>query len=117
MSDLIRVRGLRIKARIGVTEEERAEPQTLTIDVELKVDARKAGRSDSLADTVDYSQVVERIERVVSAGETRLLERLAQRIVDEISVILGVEGVAVEVSKKAPIPHEHDLVAVRLERP
>jgi dihydroneopterin aldolase len=117
MTDLIRLRGLCVQGRVGVTDEERAQPQTLIVDVDLEVDLRKAGQSDELADTVDYSQVAERIERVLERNEMKLLEHVAQRIVDEISPLLGVEGVTVEVAKKAPMPQDHDRVSVRLERP
>jgi FolB domain-containing protein len=116
VSDVIRLRGLRVQGRVGVTPEERAEPQDVIVDIDIHADLRKAGTSDYLADTVDYSQVAERIEQVVSGSEMRLLEHVAQRIVDEISAILGVEGVTVEVSKKAPMPQDHDRVSVRLER-
>lgn len=118
MTDRIRLQGLRVSGRIGVSAEERAEPQTLVVDVDISVDLRKAGHSDALEDTIDYSEVAGRIERVVGAGETKLLEHLAQRIVDEISTILGVEGVTVEVAKEAaPMSQEHERVSVRMERP
>jgi 7,8-dihydroneopterin aldolase/epimerase/oxygenase len=111
------LQGLRFEGRLGVTAEERAKPQTLFIDVDMYLDLRKAGETDDLANTVDYSQVAEKIERIVTGSEMRLLEHIAQRIVDEISPILGVERVTVEVAKKAPIPQEHDRVSVRIERP
>jgi dihydroneopterin aldolase len=109
--------GLRVEGRIGVTPEERAQPQALIVDVDMEVDLRTAGQSDDLADTIDYSEVAERIEQIVSGTEMRLLEHVAQRIADEISPTLGGGGVTVEVAKKAPMPQEHDRVSVRIERP
>ena len=118
MTDAIRIHRLRVAGRVGVTPEERARPQALIIDVEVAAGLRKAGLSDELRDTIDYANVAERIERVVAEGESKLLEHLAQRIVDEISPILGVESVTVEVAKEhAPMPQQHDRVSVRLERP
>jgi dihydroneopterin aldolase len=117
VSDRISLQGLRFAGRIGVTAEERAEPRTIVVDVEMEVDLRKAGESDDLAHTVDYSQVAERIERIVTGTEMKLLEHVAHRIVDEISTIWGVERVTVEVAKEAPMPQEHDRVSVRMERP
>lgn len=116
MTDLIRIRGLRVEARVGVTEEERSEPRALTIDVDLAVDAEEAGATDELEHTVDYSDIAKRIELVLQRGEIKLLEHAAKRIVDEISPILGVKGVTVEVAKRAPMPQEHDRVSVRMER-
>jgi dihydroneopterin aldolase len=117
MTDRIRLQGLRFEGRIGVSDEERAKPQTLFIDVDMYVDLHKAGETDDLANTVDYSQVAEQIGRVVTGSEMRLLEHVAQRIVDQISPMLGVERVTVEVAKNAPMPQEHDRVSVRIERP
>jgi dihydroneopterin aldolase len=117
VSDRIRLQGLRFEGRIGVTQEERAEPTALVVDVDLEVDLRPAGESDDLEQTVDYSEVAERIERIVTGTEMKLLEHVANRIVDEISTFLRVERVTVEVAKKAPMPQEHDRVSVRIERP
>jgi 7,8-dihydroneopterin aldolase/epimerase/oxygenase len=117
LTDTIKLHGLRFQARVGVTPEERAEPRLVRVDAELAVDLHKAGESDDLEHTVDYSQVVELIERVVTGTEAKLLEHLADRIVAAISPISGVERVTVEVAKKAPISQEHDWVSVRVERP
>ncbi len=116
MTETIRLHGLRFQGRIGVTPEERAEPRTILIDVDIEVDLRKAGETDELQHTVDYSQVAERIERIVTGTEMKLLEHVAYRIVGEISSILGVGRVTVEVAKKAPMAQEHDRVSVRVER-
>lgn len=115
--DSIIVRDLRVKARVGVTEEERSQPQLLVISVELYTDLRKAGMSDDLNDTVDYGRVTAEIEQLVSSGENCLLESLAEQIAGHIAAMPGTNGVSVEIAKDAPpIEQEVGCVAVRIER-
>lgn len=74
------LQGFEVEALIGVYSEERHRPQTLTIDMEIEIPDKGSGRSDELADTVDYGAVVADIRR--EAGQSRffLLEALAEHI-------------------------------------
>ncbi|MDP9068481.1 MAG: dihydroneopterin aldolase [Actinomycetota bacterium] len=115
--DSIIVRDLRVRSRIGVTEEERAEPQTVIIGIEIASDLRRPGMSDDLADTVDYGQVTQEIEALVSSTTSALLENLAEKIAGHIAAMPGVNGVSVEVAKESPpIQQSVGSVAVRIER-
>lgn len=115
--DSIIVRDLRVKAHVGVTEQERAEAQLLVISVELYTDLRKAGKSDALADTVDYGRVTGEIEALVTSSEAALLESLAEKIAGHIAAMPGINGVSVEIAKDAPpLQQEVGCVAVRIER-
>jgi dihydroneopterin aldolase len=117
MSDRIEIRDLRVMARVGVTDEERATEQPLVINIEIESDLQKAGASDELGDTVDYGRVTLEIAELVRTTETKLLEHLAEMIAAHISSNDGVERVAVEVSKASP-PIDEDVgsVGVRIER-
>lgn len=115
--DSIIVRDLRVKAHVGVTEQERSQAQLLVISVVLYTDLRKAGMSDDLADTVDYGRVTAEIEELVVSTETALLESLAEKIAGHIAAMPGINGVSVEIAKDAPpIEQEVGCVAVRIER-
>lgn len=115
--DSIKVRDLRVESHVGATEEERGGAQMLSIDLDVVVDLRPAGRSDDLADTVDYGLLVKEVAKLVETSNCALLEHLAENIAARIASIEGVNGVTVEVSKDAP-PIEQDVgtVAVRIER-
>ncbi len=63
MSDSIHVRGLRLWAHVGVLDVERAEGQWFELDLELAVDLARAGRSDLLVDTLDYSQLIKALQQ------------------------------------------------------
>ncbi len=115
--DSIIVRDLRVKAHVGVTEQERSEAQLLVISVVLYTDLRQAGMSDDLNHTVDYGRVTAEIEELVTTTETALLESLAEKIAAHIAEIPGTNGVSVEIAKDAPpIDQEVGCVAVRIER-
>jgi FolB domain-containing protein len=43
-----------VKIRLGITEEERSEPQEIFIDLQWKMDTSKVEESDDVSDTVDY---------------------------------------------------------------
>jgi FolB domain-containing protein len=117
VSDFVNVRGLRVKSRIGVTGDERAEPQYLVIDLSVEMSAEAAASSDDLAQTVDYDALVTDVEAWASSGEWRLLERLAADICDLILRVNNVRGVTVEVAKENP-PVRQDVarISVRMER-
>lgn len=84
----------------GTLPAERELGQPFVVDVEMTLDLRPAGVSDSLAKTVDYGEV-HRLAREIVEGETvGLTETLAERI---STAILGdypqVETVRVKVAK------------------
>ena len=116
MSDVIEVRDLRVKARIGVTDEEREVVRPVTIHLEMAADLVAAGKSDRLEDTVDYGAVIAEVASVASNGEFRLLEHLADQIVTRIFASYPVSGVTVEVAKEPPVPEDVREVAVRIHR-
>jgi 7,8-dihydroneopterin aldolase/epimerase/oxygenase len=117
MTDRIVIRGLEVDTRIGVTDEERAHPQTLSIDVDVVADLSRAGRTDDLNDTIDYDSLVGQIAAATSATECKLLEHLAAKIADLVSAKPGVSGVTVRVGKKdVPVEQQVSSVSVSIER-
>src|SRR5262249_20958390 len=59
MTDSVFVTGLSVHAYHGVMEHEGTVGQTFKLDLVLDVDLSAASRSDKLADTVGYDQVVD----------------------------------------------------------
>jgi dihydroneopterin aldolase len=111
------IKGLRELGVHGVLPEEQTRPQPFEVDVELTVDVTRAGSSDALDDTVDYSAVAEAVSRVVKSERYQLLERLATRIAEVCRVDERVTGVAVTVRKlHPPVRAMVDFVAVRVEQ-
>ncbi len=93
--DRIEVRGLRLSARCGVLPFERSQAQPLEIDIDLIGDFSAAGRSDDLADTVDYGAVCALVEAECAASAPRLLEHLAESLVSALFASDAVRAVPV----------------------
>lgn len=114
----IEVRGLRVLAHVGVPEAERAQPQPLSIDLVLTVDLDDAGRSDDVADTVDYGAVAIAVADAVADAPAALLERLASLAADAVlDLDPRTEAVQVTITKlRPPIPRDVEAAAVRVHR-
>jgi dihydroneopterin aldolase len=117
-SDRIELRGLRAVGTHGVLAEEQARAQPFEVDLDLDADLAVAGRSDDLADTVDYGALAERVARVVTAERHALLERLAERIAETALADARVRSVTVTVRKlRPPVPVDLASAGVRVVRP
>lgn len=82
--DKILIEGLVCQARIGVPPEERRKRQKILIDVEIGLDLKSAGRTDSFRRTVDYAAVSELVRHLAESKEFQLVEALAESAADEI---------------------------------
>jgi len=117
--DRIELRGLRSVGTHGVLVEEQERAQPFEVDLDLAVDLRPAGVSDSLADTVDYGAVADVVAATVSGSRSfALLEALAWHVAD---AVLGVDhritGVTVVLRKlRPPVAVDIDTVGVRVVR-
>jgi dihydroneopterin aldolase len=100
--DRIELRGLRALGIHGVLPEERERPQPFEVDIDLEVDLRQAGRSDNLADTVDYGAVAGAVAAVVGGPHLDLLEALAERIASAVLQATGPAGDGVGGEKPEP---------------
>lgn len=77
------VRGLELRASLGVHPHEKAAPQRVVIGVELAVRDEAAPSwvgEDDLRRTVDYAAVVRAARSIVAEGHTLLVETLAERL-------------------------------------
>jgi len=115
--DRIELRGLRVLGICGALAEERDRPQPLEIDLDIEADLTRAGRSDALADTVDYGAVARTAVRVAGEQPFTLLEALAERIAHEVGLLSGVTSVTVAVRKlRPPVPVDLATAGVRVTR-
>jgi dihydroneopterin aldolase len=94
----IELEGLELRGFHGALDEERKRGQTFVFDVELL--AHDAGvRTDRLADTVDYTKVVDCIREVSDGHRFNLIEALAAAIADTLLERFPVARVRVRVRK------------------
>ncbi len=105
---------LEVFYRVGVPEAERAQPQRLLLTLEMESDFAAAAESDSIADTIDYFAVTQRLLKFGEGQEWKLIEKLAADIADMILTEFKPSDVSVEV-KKFIIP-EARFISVALTR-
>ena len=106
---------LEVFYRVGVPDAERARPQRLLLTVEMEADFSSATKSDSIADTIDYFAVTQRLLKFGEGREWKLIEKLAAAIAETILTEFKPHSVTVEV-RKFIIPQAR-YVSVRLEKP
>jgi len=115
--DQILVRGLRLWAHVGVLAHERQQGQWFEVDLTLTVNLDKAGRSDDLADTLDYSQLIAALQRQARSIRCQTLEHYSEQMLDLAETLYGAVPIALELRKcKAPVPGFNGVVAVRRQR-
>jgi dihydroneopterin aldolase len=83
-SDAILIQGLEFYAYHGASDEEQTVGHRYLVDARLAVDTRPAAASDRLSDTVSYAKVAKRLVQIGTEAQFRLLEALAQRMVEAI---------------------------------
>jgi dihydroneopterin aldolase len=116
MSDSIELKNIRALGHYGVTEQERSKPQLLMIDIAIDLDLSKAASTDALADTLDYSQLHKQVLEIVANKSFKLLESLAQSIIDYIFADLQVETVSVRIAKPEKLESATPAVILRRAR-
>ena len=97
--DRIIINGIRIYGYHGIHPEEKKQGQWFEVDVELYGDLAKAGQSDDIRDTVNYSEVYKTIKRIVEGPNVNLLERLTQLIAEALLALEPVHKVRVRARK------------------
>ena len=107
--DAIRLTGMSFYGYHGVRPEERALGQRFVVDVRLELPLWPAGRSDDLAESVDYGLVWHAVQAVVEGPPVKLIERLAEQVAATLLAQFDrVARVTVRVQKPwAPIAGAH----------
>lgn len=102
----------------GVYEFERELGQRFYVDLDMKADLSKAGKSDNLEETVDYVGIYNLTKEIVENQRFQLLEALTYQICGEVLRLHPiVEEVVVRVRKPAvPIAAALDYVEVEAVR-
>jgi 7,8-dihydroneopterin aldolase/epimerase/oxygenase len=85
--------------RVGVTEEERANPQRLLVTVDMSLDFSSAAMSDRIEKTINYQEVADGLLKFGEGRSWKLLEKLVTNIEDWVVDEFKPQGVMVEVKK------------------
>lgn len=99
MNDRIVISEMEIQCRIGVPDEERAEPQALRVTIKMDVDTAPSAKTDNIGQTVDYFLVYQRVHTLSGARPRKLIETLAEEISQMVLGEFKVKTVSVRIDK------------------
>lgn len=86
------------------------------MDIDVACDLTDAGRSDKLADTVDYTRIHAIAKAVIEGAPAQLIESLASSVADQVLQLPRVEAVTVRIAKRPASMQPIDSAAVRINR-
>jgi dihydroneopterin aldolase len=114
--DRIQLQGMVFRGRHGVSDSERARPQEFKVDVELETRLARPGKTDRIADTIDYRLVRAIVKEVVEGDSQHLIESLAEKIALRALKMRGVSAVTVRVAKRPLSMRPLEAAAVQVRR-
>jgi dihydroneopterin aldolase len=88
---------------VGVSDEERAQPQRLLLTVDMNYDFSSAALCDRITETIDYFAVSQRLLQFGEGRSYQLLERVVWNIAEMVMDEFNPQSVTVE-AKKFVIP-------------
>mgnify|MGYP001550010258 FL=1 len=113
--DIIFISDLQIETIIGIYDWERKVRQTVSLDLEMATDIRRAAASDRIEDTLNYKAVAKRLIAFVEESEFQLVETLAERIAEIVTGEFGVTWLRLKLHKPGALRGSRD-VGVLIER-
>lgn len=113
--DRVFIEDLRIQTVIGVFDWEREITQTVSLDLQMAFDISAAGKSDDIADTLDYKAVSKRLIQFVEASKFQLVEALAEHCANIVLTEFPVAWVHLKLSKPGAV-RGSSAVGVIIER-
>jgi dihydroneopterin aldolase/2-amino-4-hydroxy-6-hydroxymethyldihydropteridine diphosphokinase len=116
--DYIEIKNFMVFAYHGVLNEEKKLGQKFIFNLKLYGHLQKAGLSDNLEDSTDYSEICKKIEELVKENSVNLLETIAENIVTMLfSEYEKITKITLEVQKpSAPVPYVIDYTGVCITR-
>ena len=101
-TDKMVISGLTVYGYHGVFPEENKLGQRFVVDLELRLPLGKAGRSDDLRETVDYTELCARVKEIVGGEPAKLIETVAELVATRL---LQLYTIIDEVTVRIPKPH------------
>jgi FolB domain-containing protein len=113
--DQILIKDLLVRGVIGISDQERATPQDILMNVVLFTDIREAAETDDFDDCVNYSTVAKKLFAHAEKAARHTVEALATDLANLCLAEPGVVGVRVRVEKPHAVRFAGS-VGVEIER-
>ncbi len=117
--DIVYINDLKVDTVIGIFEWERRIRQTVSLDLDMATDIRRAANSDHIDDALNYKAIGKRIIAYVQDSEFQLVETLAERVAEIVLEEFSVPWLKLRVGKPGALRGSRDVGVVieRGERP
>jgi dihydroneopterin aldolase len=112
--DVIRIERIELFAHIGVPDDERAQPQRLTINFAFWPGKSGAELNDDIAQAVNYATVCTEVRKFVGGRSDKLIETLADKLAFHLLEVFGIRRITIELRKY--ILPEVEFVSVTVTR-
>jgi dihydroneopterin aldolase len=97
--DKIHIEQLDVYTRVGVPEEERANPQRLTANISLWPYQETSDLADHIGRAVNYSAVADETKNFLRHQSVNLIETLAERLANHLLKNFPIQKVTIELRK------------------
>ena len=101
--DLIFLNDFTLQANVGVYKHEKEKTQPIKINVVAKVRNPKRINDNNLQSVVCYNQISKKIKKIIKSGHTILLEKLAEKIIQECFKNKRIETIKIRLEKPEAI--------------
>lgn len=117
--DIVYIRDMRVDTIIGIFEWEREVRQTVSLDLEMAADIRRAAETDDIQYALDYKAVSKRLIAFIEQSHYLLVERLAEDVARIVMDEFGVPWLRLRLSKPGALRGARDvgLIIERGEKP
>ena len=99
--DKVHIEQLDVFTRVGVPEEERANPQRLTVSISFWPYQQTSDLADHIERTVNYSTVAEETKNFLRDQSVKLIETLADGLASHLLKNFPIQKVTIELRKFA----------------
>lgn len=113
--DIVYIRDLKIETTIGIYDWEREIKQTVSLDLDMAHDIRKAAATDNIEYTLNYKAVAKRLIKFISESEFLLVETMAEQCAQIVLEEFSVPWLRLRLSKPGAVRGSQD-VGVIIER-
>lgn len=97
------VKGMQFHAGHGLHDFEKSQGNDFEVDLVFTSDFTRAGQTDSISDTIDYSKVQNLLKNIFEGEPVNLIETLARKIGDKLmDVFPDIKSLEVRVRKMNP---------------
>ena len=96
---LIKIKNIKLKTIIGVYDWESQIERQIIINAKIQTNHEKSLISDNILDTINYDDLTSKIKDLVNKNRYKLIEKMAQEIMNLIMLDDRIESCKLEVEK------------------